>query len=234
VSARGSDGRWAAGLVLLLAAWNDLVVPRLPRRAYVPVNATATAALLSAARARGTSWEDLGLDPTRLRSGARRGGACAAVVGAGYAVALAVPAVRPLLADARVTGLDRRELAWRVLVRIPVGTVVWEEVAFRGVLPPALHRVLPRRAADAAAAGLFGLWHVAPTLEGLALNGVGTTPARRVGTVTAACLGTAGVDVLFTRLRRRSGSLLAPVLLHLAANDLGAVAAAAAGRGGRG
>jgi uncharacterized protein len=230
VSARGSDVGWAAGLTLLLAAWNDLLVPRLPRRAYVPANATAAVALLAAARARGTSWSELGLDPRRLASGARYGGTCAAVVGAGYAAALALPALRPLLADARITGLGRWELAERVLVRIPVGTVLWEEVAFRGVLPPALHRVLPRRAADAAAAALFGLWHVAPTLEGLALNGVGTGPARRAGLVAAACLGTAGVDVLFTGLRRRSGSLLAPALLHLAANDLGTVAAAGAGR----
>jgi CAAX protease family protein len=225
-----SDSRWAAGLVVLLGAWNDLLVPRLPGRAYVPVNATATALLLAAARARGTSWAELGLDPRRLPSGARWGGACAAVVGAGYATALTVPAVRPLLADARVAGLGRRELAGRVLLRIPVGTVLWEEVAFRGVLPPALRRVLPPRRAAGAAAALFGLWHVAPTLQGLAVNGLAAGPVRRAGAVAAACLGTAGVDVLLARLRTRSGSLLAPALLHLAANDLGALAAAAAGR----
>jgi CAAX protease family protein len=234
VPAARSDVGWATGLALLLVAWNDLVVPRLPARAYVPVNATATAALLLAARARGTSWDELGLDPRRLRPGARWGGTGAAVVGAGYAVALAVPAVRPLLADARVTGLHPRALAARVLVRIPVGTVLWEEVAFRGVLHPALRRVLPGRQAAGVAAALFGLWHVAPTLQGLALNDLAAAPARRAGAVAAACLGTAGVDVLFTELRRRSGSLLAPALLHLAANDLGALAAAATGRRGHG
>jgi CAAX protease family protein len=230
VPATRSDAGWAAGLAVLLAGWNDLVVPRLPPRAYVPVNAAATVALLAAARARGTSWDELGLDPRRLRSGARWGGTCAAVVGAGYAGALAVPVLRPLLADARVTGLDPRDLAARVLVRIPVGTVLWEEVAFRGVLPPALRRVLPGWQADAAAAVLFGLWHVAPTLQGLAVNGLAAAPARRAGAVAAACLGTAGVDVLFAWLRRRSGSLLAPAVLHLAANDLGVLAAAASAR----
>jgi uncharacterized protein len=232
VPASRSDARWATGLLLLLAVWNDLLVPRLPRRAYVPVNATATAALLAAARARGTSWAELGLDPRRLRTGAWWGGACAAGVGAGYAAALAVPAARPLLADARITGLARRELARQVLVRIPVGTVLWEEVAFRGVLPPALHRVLPRHAAGAAAA-LFGLWHVTPTLQVLAVNGLPADPLRRTGAVAAACLGTAGAGALFAWLRQRSGSLLAPALLHLAANDLGALAAAVAGRARR-
>ncbi|SFP32984.1 CAAX protease self-immunity [Geodermatophilus dictyosporus] len=228
----GSDVRRAAGLVVLLGAWNDVVVPRLPARAYAPVNAAATAALLAAARAGGISWDELGLHPGRLPAGARRGGACAAVVGAGYAAALAVPASRPLLADARVAGLGARDLTARVLVRIPVGTVLWEEVAFRGVLPPVLRRVLPRRWAAAAAAALFGLWHVAPTRQGLALNGLAADPLRRATAVTAACLGTAGVDVLFAALRERSGSLLAPALLHLAANDLGVLAAAVASRGG--
>jgi membrane protease YdiL (CAAX protease family) len=36
--------------------------------------------------------------------------------------------------------------------------------------------------------------------------------------------------VLFVALRQRSGSLLAPVLLHLATNVLGVLAAAAAHR----
>jgi CAAX protease family protein len=225
-----ADARWAAGLAVLLGAWNDLVVPRLPERAYVPVNAAATAVLLAAARARGTPWTELGMHPGRVGPGARWGGACAVVVGAGYATGLAVPALRPLLADARVAGLDARALGARVLVRIPVGTVLWEEVAFRGVLPPALRRVLPRRWAAAAAAALFGLWHVAPTRQGLAVNGLAADPLHRAGAVAAGCLGTAGAHLVLARLRERSGSLLAPVLLHLAANDLGALAAAAAGR----
>jgi membrane protease YdiL (CAAX protease family) len=40
--------------------------------------------------------------------------------------------------------------------------------------------------------------------------------------------GTAAAGVLFTVLRLRSGSLLAPVLLHLATNSLGTPAVAAA------
>jgi membrane protease YdiL (CAAX protease family) len=50
------------------------------------------------------------------------------------------------------------------------------------------------------------------------------------GAVLAGCAGTAAAGVLFTVLRQRSGSLLAPVLLHLAANSLGLLAAAGAHR----
>ncbi len=157
-------------LVPVLGVWNNLVVHRLPGRpgSYVVANVAATAVLLAAARVSGLSWAELGLDRRRLAAGARWGGACAAVVAAGYAAALALPAVRPLLADARAAGLDGGDLA-----------------------------------------------------DG---------PLARTGAVVLACLGTAAAGVLFTGLRERSGSLLAPVLLHLATNTLGLGAAAAAHR----
>ncbi len=219
-------------LVPVLGVWNNLVVHRLPGRpgSYVVANVAATAVLLAAARVSGLSWAELGLDRRRLAAGARWGGACAAVVAAGYAAALALPAVRPLLADARAAGLDGGELAGEVLVRIPFGTVLWEEVAFRGVLLAALARLLPRAGAIAASAALFGLWHVRPTLGALAANDLADGPLARTGAVVLACLGTAAAGVLFTGLRERSGSLLAPVLLHLATNTLGLGAAAAAHR----
>jgi membrane protease YdiL (CAAX protease family) len=222
----------AAVLVPALGAWNNLVVHRLPGRpaSYVVANVAATAVLLAAARAAGLSWGELGLDRRRLAAGARWGGACAAGVAAGYGTALAVPALRPLLGDARVAGLDGGELAGQALVRIPLGTVLWEEVAFRGVLLATLGRLLPRRGATAASAALFGLWHVRPTLAALAANDLAEDPLARTGAVLLACLGTAAAGVLFAELRLRSGSLLAPALLHLATNSLGVLAGAAAPR----
>jgi membrane protease YdiL (CAAX protease family) len=152
------------------------------------------------------------------------------LVAAGYAVALAIPALRPLLTDARVGGLDGADIAFRVLVRIPFGTVVWEEVAFRGVLLAALLRVLSPPAATAASSALFGIWHIRPTLSALAENDVVDGAVLAGGAVLLACLATAATGVLFTWLRLRSGSLLAPALLHLATNSLGTLAAAASFR----
>jgi membrane protease YdiL (CAAX protease family) len=72
---------------------------------------------------------------------------------------------------------------------------------------------------------MFGLWHVLPSL------GVGNAGAESgvrwpalVGTVVFT--GLAGL--VFGELRRRSGSLLAPALLHWATNGLGVPASAAA------
>jgi uncharacterized protein len=231
VRSRPTSRRWAVGLtgvlVVVLAAWNNLVVTRLPG-SYVLVNSTATVVLLAAARLAGLRWAELGLARRCLPAGLRWGGACLAAVAAAYALALAVPALRPLLTDARVADLDGGEIAHRVLVRIPLGTVLWEEVAFRGVLLAALLRLLPVPAAVGVAAAVFGIWHVRPTLSGLAANDLVHGPVATTAAVVAVCTATAAAGVLFSWLRLRSGSLLAPVLLHLATNSVGTLAAAAA------
>lgn len=224
---------FAAVLVLLLTAWNNVIVTRVPGypASYVPVNVAAAGLLLAAARSAGLSWQELGLDPRRLATGARWGAACVALVAAAYAFALAVPPVRPVLMDDRVTRLGSTDLAYDVLVRIPLGTVLWEEVAFRAVLLAVLARVLPLRRAVTLAAVVFGVWHVRPTLSALAVNDLADGPAL-LGLTVLGCVGTAVAGVFLAWLRLRSGSLLAPVMLHLSTNSLGALAAATAARVG--
>lgn len=119
-----------------------------------------------------------------------------------------------LFADQRMAGVDGRGLAWRALVRIPFGTVVLEEVAFRAVLPALLSPV--------AAAGLFGLWHITPTVRTLDVNGV---RRHRAGAVAGAVMVTAVVGLFLWELRSATGGLAAPALVHTAANS-GATAAA--------
>ncbi len=232
----GSGARWdgaplAAVLILVLLLWNNAVVQALPGTvARVAAALAAAVVLVAVARLTGSSWADLGLARRAVPAGLRWGGATFALVAAGYAAALALPAVRPLLADDRVAGLGWGEVAGDVLVRIPLGTVLWEEVAFRGVLFAVLTRFLSVPAATALGAAVFGLWHVRPTLSGLAANDLADGTAARVAAVALVCAGTAVAGVLFTWLRLRSGSLLAPALLHLATNTLGTIAAAAAHR----
>jgi membrane protease YdiL (CAAX protease family) len=225
----------AASTAVILVAWNNVVVTRLPGYpdSYVPGNVAATTLLLRMARADGITWQELGFDSSRLREGLRWGGLGAAVVAAGYTIGLTVRAFRPLLADERVAGADGSEIAYQVLVRIPIGTVLWEETAFRGVLLAALVRVLPPRVAIGTSAVAFGLWHIRPTLSAVAANDLASGLAGRTAAVLSGCVVTAAAGVLFTCLRIRSGSLLAPVLLHAATNCLGTLAATAAHRLGR-
>jgi CAAX protease family protein len=228
---RPRDVAFAVAVGALLAWYNNLA-GRAPwhRRWYPAANAAAAASALAAALAVGLTADDLGLRRDRLGAGLRLGAVAAAPVAAAFALAPVTPPARPVLHDQRVAGLSGRQLAYQVLVRIPVGTVAWEEIAFRGVLHAALRRLLTERAAVAAGAVLFGAWHVRPAAETLGANHLATGPAARAGAVAAIVTSTAAAGALLSLLRVRSGSLAAPVLLHLTANCAGPLAAAVSSR----
>jgi len=226
---RPADVAFATAACVVLAGYNNVAGVRpWHRRWYPAVNACAAAATLAAAAASGLTAGDLGLRRDRLRSGLRLGSAAAAPVVAAFGLAALTPATRPVLNDQRVAGLDRRQLAYHVLLRIPLGTVAWEETAFRGVLQAALRRVLPGPAATAVASAAFGLWHIRPAAEALAANRLAPGRGARIAAVTAVAAGTAAAGALLSFLRERSGSLAAPVVLHLAANCTAPLASALA------
>ena len=171
------------------------------RWTYVPVNL---------ATAGGLVW----ISGVPVTAGAWGAGVAAAgvVLAAIALVSLVAPR---FLADRRMAGVDARGTAWRALVRIPLGTVVLEEVAFRAVLPALL--------SPAGAAALFGLWHIAPTARTLDINGV---RRHRIVAVAGAVVGTAAVGLALWELRVAAGGLAAPMLVHMAANSGATVAAA--------
>jgi len=220
---------FAAAVCVVLAGYNNLVGLRpWHRRWYPVVNGCAAAAALGVAAASGLSIGDLGLGRDRLGAGLKLGSAAAAPVVAGFGLAAVIPGGRRLLDDQRIAGLDGRQLAYQVLLRIPVGTVAWEEIAFRGVLQAALRRMLAEPSATAVGCVVFGLWHIRPAAEALAVNRLAAGRGARIFAVTAVAAGTAGAGALLCLLRERSGSLAAPVLLHLAANCAGPLASALA------
>jgi uncharacterized protein len=208
-----------------LAAYNNVIgAQSWHRRWYAPANVCAAAAALAAARASGLTAEEMGLGRGVWRPG-RLATALAAATAVGYLAAAAIPVTRPLLNDKRVTTLDAPGLAYQVAFRIPVGTVLWEEIAFRGVLQAALRRVMSEPAAIAVASGVFGAWHIRPTAAALRVNQLAGDRGQAAARVAAGVAATAAGGVLFSWLRVRSGSLAAPVLLHLATNCAGPVVA---------
>jgi membrane protease YdiL (CAAX protease family) len=225
--ARPEDKAFALACCAVLAAYNNVLgVHPWHNRRYVRVNLCATSAALAAAAASGLTPADLGLGRGRWLPG-RTGYRLAATVAAGWLLIAVVPAARPLLDDKRITTLDRRAAAYQALIRIPVGTALWEEVAFRGVLQAALRRVMPKATAIALTSCLFGVWHIRPTLQALRANGLSGTRGRAVAGVAAAVAATTAGGVVFCWLRERSGSLTAPILLHVATNSGGLIAAVA-------
>jgi CAAX protease family protein len=224
-SRRRGDVGFAIASCAVLAAYNNVAGMRPWHRRWYPVlNACATGTALAAAAASGLTATDMGLGRAELRPGLRLGSRLAAATAGGWLAIAVVPAARPVLRDERITGLTGREVAYQVMVRIPVGTVLWEETAFRGVLLAALRRVMPRGTAVAVASGVFGIWHIRPTIGALRANKLAASPGKTVAAVTAGVAATAAGGVLLSWLRIRSGSLAAPVLLHLAANCTGPLA----------
>jgi CAAX protease family protein len=209
----------------VLAAYNNVISGHSwHQRRYARLGLCATGAALASAAAAGLTAADLGFGRGHWRPG-RAAGWLASGAGAGWLVTAAVPATRQVLDDKRITSLNRRAVAYQALVRIPVGTVLWEEIAFRGVLLAGLRRVMPETAAILVSGGVFGVWHVRPTLGALRANGLAGDHGQAVARVTGVCVAMAGAGALLSWLRARSGSLTGPVLLHLASNS-GAVLAA--------
>jgi len=218
--------KFLVGAGSFLAVYNNATnLLGLPDAAYVPVNLATAGLLVAAARRNGYGWDTLGLSRAGVAPGLRWGGAGAGVVALGLGAALAWPPAAPLLADERVAGLSLGGLLFRVGVRIPFGTVLFEELAFRGVMLGAWARERSVPAAVAGTSVLFGLWHIGPTIVLLAENDVALTAAGRAAAVGGGVALTTAAGALFALLRLRTGGIVAPALVHLATNALGTLAA---------
>lgn len=220
----------ALGLSAGLVGYN-LVTNRTPTpdATYLVRNLAVGAALVALALAAGLSAEAIGLAPDAVTAGVQWGGlvVTAAAVVAAIAAALAprVALIADALADQRAD-LPPDELAFQVFVRIPLGTALFEEVAFRGVLLAVVAEALGTGWAVVLSSAVFGLWHVGPTRLAARENGVVDPRAVRRRVVAAVAVTTVG-GAGFALLRIGSGSLLAPVLAHAAINGFALLVAAA-------
>lgn len=216
---------WALAVVLVV--YNNAMNRWPPFRGplYVPANLALTLAVVAVA------FGPLGLDAQALGFGGGQGAGLVLGIAAGAAVAaplfLALGSRRTAgaVADRRMEGLGNRELAWRALVRVPLGTALCEEVLFRGVLYAALGGSWSAALWSSAA---FGLWHIAPTYNLLEENRSATSPAAAAGKVAAGIVLTAAAGMFLVWLRIAGGGIAAPFGFHAAVNSLGTVAAALA------
>ncbi len=200
-----------------------------PRGAHLLTQPVAAGLLLVLGRVAGLSWADLGLAAGAAAAGVLVGVLGAILLAAGYAVALAVPALRGAFLDTRYD-VGLRSAVRIALVEIPLSTVLLEEVAFRGVVWGLVAAERGAVAATAVSSALFGVWHVLPALDlartSTAIGGRGVSWRRKGMVIATTVLGTAIAGVLLAELRRRTGSLLAPMAIHWAANAIGVLASA--------
>lgn len=220
----GADTRALAAVVVVLVVTGLLLVDQ-NMWLTVPIACLASIVLVVIGRRAGLSWRELGLGRADLASGVRWGIAAALIVAAGYLVIAVQPIGRSALSDESVP-TTAAAVAVKIIVVIPLRTVLLEELAFRGVLWGLLRRRGTPTTATCWSAAAFGLWHVPAGLRASESNqaledAVGGSELATVAVVLAIVVFTGLAGLVFAELRRRSGSLLAPAGLHLATNGFG-------------
>ncbi len=200
----------SVGVLAVANGARSTVVPSAWHLAFNLATGVATVAIGLAA---GLRSGDLGLRRERVGAGARLGGVVFAVI----AVGVGLGGLLGLVTDERAD-VSAGAMALRALVVIPLGTVLVEELAFRGVLHGLLVRVTTTRWAIVAGAVLFGLWHVLPAWRGGGVDAA--ADLDRSVTALGTFVATTAAGLGFGWLRVRSDSLVAPVLAHVATNSV--------------
>ncbi len=150
-----------------------------------------------------------------------------AIVGSGALTALAMrlPGLHRVYAAERVGSLPVSRRLAHLAVMVPLGTVIPEEVIFRGVLQRRWEEETGRTwGGILGSAVFFGLWHLGPSVAALARLRPQLGAAQMAPAViwTVATTGLAGIG--FGVLRAVSGGLAAPIGAHLAVNLVGSLA----------
>lgn len=212
-----------AAVLVALAVANVARSALVPSGAHLVFNMGLAALVVALGSLAHLSADELGLARAAVGRGLRLGGAAFASITVAVAVAAAVPALQGAFDDERAD-IGLWSLLVRVLIVIPVGTVVVEELIFRGVVHGLLTRLTSVARAVAIGAVVFGLWHVYPEWRASA-DGDAVADLGRAGAVAATLASTTIAGALFGWLRVRSGSLVAPALAHLGTNTVAFVAA---------
>jgi uncharacterized protein len=220
---------WCVGVL----AWSVVANLGLGDAWYVTRN-LLLAVVLVGVGVRAHGWAGIGLGHPRLVPGLGVGLVAALGVGIVLVVAIptarVVPIVASLLDDTRAAEVADSVL-FVVLIRIPFGTALFEEVLFRGVLLAEVRSRLRPLAAVVLSSVVFGLWHIPPTIVALRLNDVAVGSAAGLSGIVGAVLVTTVAGIGFCWLRLRVDSLVAPVVVHWAINA-GALLAAIAYQSG--
>lgn len=222
------------GALGVLAVTNLVAARRLGRSGATAWNLAATAGLLGLARYGGASAAELGLDRRQWARGVRVGGGGLGVVAAAFGTLATRPSGRAMFTDDRTVAVGPGELAAWVGVHIPVGTVLFEEVAFRGVLPALLadpssdvagesanrFRAEPSGVPVLLSCLLFGAWHILSAGDYKAADPARAAGEGAIDPVLQVVLTTTAAGGVLWALRRAGGHLIAPSLVHAGSNIL--------------
>ncbi len=193
----------------------------IPAWAYVPWNLLVAAAIIAIAH-RVVSAEAMGF--AEWRRGAAWGGVLFLLTTGVLLLGVIMPAFNEMYHDRRVSD---RTASWlyHAFVRIPLGTAVLEETAFRAVLPAMFAARWGVLRGCIAGSACFGLWHVLPalgltTVNPSATRAFGTGTPGMVAAVVFAVVGTTIAGLWWCWIRYRARSVLATMIAHVASNSV--------------
>lgn len=214
----------AVVLIASIAVLRNALAPALGVYADVIAGLLAATATLVAAR-----WwarhhhQRLGL--TNWTTGLAHGAAFAAMVAAALGAAVVIPQTRQLLIANAPDTYPPGMWVTAALLIVPAGTVVFEEVFFRGVLWSYLRSRANAVRTLLLTSAAFAAWHVPGVLlKPEQAAGSGPVAVLLAQTLTVTFAG----GLVFGWLRLRTGSLAAPVIAHVATNSFGYLALALA------
>ncbi len=187
-----------------------------PRLAFAALTGLA---LLAWSRAAGLTFAEVGGRFERAPLGAAFG----ALVGLAAAATGLLVLSNPPLVGGPITYAPARdvstgELALHLALFLPVGVVLPEEIAFRGVLLAALARRTSAVSAVARSSLAFALWHATIVVPTIRETNLAAQPLLAALALVGAALVVFAGGVALAVLRRRAETLAASLAAHWAFN----------------
>jgi tRNA pseudouridine32 synthase/23S rRNA pseudouridine746 synthase len=211
---------------IIILSYGVLMAKYLPPRHHYIANVIMVLIALGTATVFGVNLGEMGLGLNELLFGTIIGLAISAIIVLAVLISAAIRHVRPFFIGNPLTHAPLKRRIYESFIRIPLSTALVEELLFRGFF---LGLLLQNNSVGFAlfwSSVVFGLWHIAPTLNTLGDNQAAQAIAKRskshkfisvMGTVVT----TAIAGALFSWLRLFTGSLATPWLVHWSINASG-------------
>lgn len=206
------------GLSLALIIYSTILSNLIPHRYYTLTNILIASGAILLAHVFGLSWQEMGFETENLLRNLAISLSLAILTFGILSLLARLPSAKRYL-----TGHAHKDHSFKqeLLLRLPFGTALSEEILFRAVLLGLMISYFNDSLAIVVAAIIFGLWHIAPTLANIKkqdeLSNVTTQWARKHGAVLLNVVVTAAAGLALGQLRLWFG-FVACWLVHTAVN----------------
>lgn len=164
---------------LVILAYGTAMARFLPQKSHYVANVIMVASVLAIAKIFGVSLAEMGLSIATLGKGFIVGMAVSAVIIGAVLAVSGLRHTRPFFMENPLTHASRKKRFYESFVRIPLSTALIEELLFRGFFLGLLLQNNSPLVASLWCSLVFGIWHIAPTLNTLGDNQAAQAIAKR-------------------------------------------------------